>query len=127
MRIRIDYFLLIIIAMLFMGTLPGQMRGCETDISNEVNPQEYCQNRCEIECELKESCGIVDGFTECNDLCLKNRNCVQPVICQEEGSFISEDEAKQCIDDWDELTCDIIKNGGSPLSCTREELCDPVE
>lgn len=120
--------ILLIIAGIFLaGTMPGEMRGCETDISNEIDPREYCRLRCSRECEMKLNCGIIETYEDCYIECERKRNCDYPIICSEDDSFISENEAKKCIDDWKKLSCSDIERGGYPKSCSKDELCDPQE
>jgi hypothetical protein len=141
-------------ALAICGALPGEVNGCDTDLSNEVNHIEYCQNRCAVICERVVECGRyqtdiepAEGETPeevCQAECEEHYLCSNVQLCPSVGDmifedpYISENEAETCLADWRGLSCTILEEG-TPLcgrdfgqcpiieTCTGEVLCDPPE
>lgn len=129
------------------GALPGDINGCDTDLSDEVDHVEYCESRCAILCERLVTCGRFlyagdppEGVTLidlCVDDCAVEYSCANPFLCPNEGRYISEDEAETCLDAWSDLSCRHFEEARGcgetfeacprPDACRGEELCDPPE
>lgn len=137
----------IVLALLASGALPGEMRGCGTDLSDEVDHVAYCHDRCEVLCERVIACSLYipaeeppEGATVeevCLAQCGHEYNCGNPQLCPNEDRYISEEEAAQCLDDWSALSCGDFERAPNcglgfaycprPSTCTGEELCDPPD
>ncbi len=135
------------------GALPGELNGCDTDLSDEVDHVQYCRDRCEALCERVVTCGLYippddapDGATAeglCEEECGRHYFCANPQLCNPEEwepeiPYVSEVEAGECLADWRELTCDVLVSGAPncgnnfgqcPVieTCTGGVLCDPPE
>ncbi len=130
------------------GALPGEMRGCDTDLSDEVSHIEYCRDRCAVLCERVITCGLyvseqdplgdVAAMSDmCREQCETDYGCVNPQICMNPKRYISEREAADCLEAWSSMHCIVIQSVPScgskyadcprPQACTKEVLCDPPE
>jgi len=129
------------------GALPGEMRGCSTDISDEVDHVGYCRDRCEVLCERVVECGLYIGSGElpdggtildlCQTDCEAEYGCRNPFMCPNEDRYISELEAETCLEEWGGLSCAVFERAAGcgtgfefcprPDVCTQEELCDGPE
>lgn len=137
---------LLVVSVAVCGALPGEINGCGTDLSDEISHVEFCENWCETICERVITCGSYVGRDPvgdetiqdiCLDECSIFHACEMPFLCGDSDSYISTEEANQCISDWSELTCDTVFRGNSCESnfqdcliietCTGEVLCDPPE
>ncbi len=137
----------VVLALMAGGALPGEMRGCGTDLSDEVDHVAYCQERCEVLCERVVTCGLYippeeppEGSTiedVCLEQCEHEYNCGNPQLCSNEGAYLSEEEGNLCLDDWRVMSCADFERASDcgvgfaycprPGSCTEEELCDPPD
>jgi len=143
--------------LLLGGALPGQMRGCSTDLSDEVDHIEYCQDKCEAICDRMVRCGVYVPAVEpgpdeevedvCERECGDHFGCDRPFFCTDPEAYISEEEAATCLGDWPtEMTCPVMEGFPTcvpfffhhtdddgrelcprPSSCEAEELCDPPD
>ena len=131
------------------GSLPGEINGCDTDLSDEVDHVEYCGERCAVLCERLVTCGLFlysgdppEGTSLeelCTADCVVEYSCQNPFLCPNEDRYISEDEADTCLDSWSSLSCrhfedartagcgEIFDSCPRPDSCRGENLCDPPE
>ena len=137
----------LVAAAVLCGALPGEMRACDTDLSDEVDHVQYCRDRCEVLCERVVTCGLyvstgepTDGGTIedlCRAECEEEYSCRNPFICPNDDRYLSEREASTCLGEWSGLDCSVFERAegcGSafescprPEACTAEVLCDPPE
>jgi hypothetical protein len=135
------------------GALPGEVNGCDTDLTDEVDHVVYCQDRCAALCERVVTCGLYvppddapDGATPeslCEAECGRHYSCSRPQLCDAaewapDVPYVSEAEAEACLTDWADLSCDLLVSGAPncgnnfgqcPVieTCKGEVLCDPPE
>lgn len=134
------------------GALPGEVNGCDTDLSDEVAHDDYCRDRCEALCERVVTCGLYlppeeppeDATIEslCQQDCERHYFCANPQLCNAElydpYPYVSIEEAEACLGDWNDLSCDLLVRGAPECgndfgqcpqieTCTGEVLCDPPE
>jgi hypothetical protein len=137
----------VLLALIAGGALPGEMRGCGTDLSDEVDHVEYCRDRCEVLCERVVTCGLYIPAEDppegssiqdvCQTDCEGQYNCGNPQICQNSDRYISEVEADTCLVDWAALSCRDFERATNcgrgfaycprPETCSGEVLCDPAD
>ena len=117
-------FLLVSGALVLLGALPGDMNGCATDLSDEVNYVEYCQERCTAICDVAIEAntylyiGDVPEGVEIEDLCQEdcehNLSCFLGQLCTayddpddpDDDPYVSTEEADACLDQWRSLDPD---------------------
>lgn len=134
------------------GALPGEINGCDTDLSDEIAHDAYCRDRCAAICERVVTCGLYlppdelpEGTTAeslCRGDCERHYFCDHPQLCQADTydpyPYVSIKEAETCLQDWNDVSCDELISGapacGDDFSqcprietCTGEVLCDPPE
>lgn len=134
-------------ALLLLGALPGEIRGCDTDLTDEVDHVEYCRDRCAVLCERTITCGIYVASGEppeggtiadlCQSDCEAEYGCRSPFLCPNADRYVSEREAETCLEAWSGLSCSTFERVPScgsgfqycprPEACTGEVLCDPPE
>jgi hypothetical protein len=146
----------VVLGLLAGGALPGEMRGCGTDLSDEVDHVVYCSDRCGLLCGYLIDCGLYvppedppEGVTVeevCQTDCERQYNCGNPQLCPNPDRYISELEAEECFDGLRSLGesectrfCTLalwgVDDDGdgradycpTVSSCTGEELCDPPD
>jgi len=145
-------FLLVSGSLVLLGALPGDMNGCGTDLSDEVNYVEYCQDRCEAICELAVEANTylytgdeppegVETIDLCREDCETNLSCFLGQLCTSyENAYISTEEAEACLDEWRGLDPDHFAanapncgrdtdgNGAADFQqCPEINTCDPDE
>jgi hypothetical protein len=134
------------------GALPGEMNGCDTDLTDEIDHVVYCQDRCEALCDLVVLCGQyrppegtpddADISEVCQSECERHYFCVNPQLCgagdYDPYPYISEQEAGECLSAWRAISCDDLNNGAPNCgvdfgqcptidACDGDKLCDPPE
>ena len=147
LKVAVSVAVSVVGLVLLSGALPGEMRGCDTDLTDEVDHVEYCRDRCEVLCERVVTCGLYVGTGElpdggtiadlCQQDCEAEYGCRNPFLCPNEDRYISEREVETCLEDWSDLRCSDFERASGcgqgfefcprPRSCTAEELCDPPE
>jgi hypothetical protein len=113
--------------------LPGELQGCGGDTSGEVSKVEYCRDKCDVEADKLEACGLTTERDAVYAECIRSRQCADPNLCVGYTEFfISNGEADACFTAILRMSCGAFTVDGlsydytGPGACSSEEICDPI-
>ena len=100
-------------SLLFLGLLTG----CG------VSAEDYAAEVAIVECDLYESCDLLDAFGGTRDECVEAIEVLESARASSDGCDYSSAEARRCIDDLSSATCDDLSDAALEGESPCEMVC----